>query len=160
LTGCKPVSFSRSTVLCGVSKLASKEGSINSARIVHGLQAEEGQEMVYCGCCICWCCGFCSPGSEQAGAVVEVGAVKASICQSYCYVASLVRFMLKGKRNKKKCFTFSWLAFERGDLYKVSKIDHYDVVKSFEGCYSARTWSHLLTEIVCKSAPTLALNSV
>jgi len=65
------------------------------------------------------------------------GASRLQVCQFHCYVASLVRFLLKKKKKKKKKKRKTFLSADsrlRGEYYKVSKIDHYDVVKSFEGC--------------------------
>lgn len=71
--------------------------------------------------------------SEQALHWSKRGASRLQVCQFHCYVASLVRFLVK-KNNKKRETFLSADARLRGEYYKVSKIDHYDVVKSFEGC--------------------------
>lgn len=72
-------------------------------------------------------------GERTGVALVEGGgASRFQVCQFHCYVASLVRFLLK--KNKKRKTFLSADSRLRGEYYKVSKIDRYDVVKSFEGC--------------------------
>jgi hypothetical protein len=82
------------------------------------------------------------------------GGSRIQVCQFHCYVASLVRFLLK----KEKTF-LSADSRLRWEYYKVFKIDHYDIVKSFEGCATLlRRRAICWPNVSAKWSPTSALN--
>jgi hypothetical protein len=72
---------------------------------------------------------------EQAVALVEEGGLKASSLPVPLSCSLTGQVSVKEEKKKKKRRTFlSADSRLSGEYYKVSKIDHYDVVKSFEGC--------------------------
>jgi len=70
--------------------------------------------------------------SEQADALVEEGGIKASSLPVPLLRSLTGQVSVKGEGGERTFLSAD--SRLRGEYYKVSKIDHYDVVQSFEGC--------------------------